>query len=109
MKKKPTTRPYKRYQYETSPRKLEPIKDPKRNPQKPKKTTAKTIKKSAEEIKKAKNYIQSEQADISALIKDMSKKHKEVDELIQQYKQKEDLLVFLIFTSTTLNYIIFSY
>ena len=27
----PATRPYNRYQYETSPRKLEPIKNPKRN------------------------------------------------------------------------------
>ena len=49
----PATRPYNRYQYETSPRKLEPIKDPKRNPKKQKKSTAKTTK-SAEEIKKAK-------------------------------------------------------
>lgn len=46
------TRPYNRYQYETSPRKLDPIKDPKRNPQKPKKSKVKTTKKSAEEIKK---------------------------------------------------------
>ena len=33
----PATRPYNRYQYETSPRKLEPIKKPKKkstNPQK---------------------------------------------------------------------------
>lgn len=27
----PATRPYNQYQYETTPRKLEPIKDPKRN------------------------------------------------------------------------------
>lgn len=51
----PATRPYNRYQYETSPRKLEPTKDPKRNPQKQKKSTAKIEKKSAEEIKKAKH------------------------------------------------------
>lgn len=50
----PATRPYNRYQYETSPRKIEPIKDPKRIPQKQKKSSAKTEKKSTEEIKKAK-------------------------------------------------------
>ena len=54
----PATRPYNRYQYETSPRKLEPIKDPKRNPKKQKKSTAKTTK-SAEEIKKAKKIERS--------------------------------------------------
>ena len=47
----------------------------------------------SEAIQKAKNYIQSEQADISALIKGLSKKHKEVDELIQQYKQKEEKII----------------
>ena len=43
-----------RYQYETSPRKLEPIKNPKRNPKKQKKSTVKTTKKSTEELRKAK-------------------------------------------------------
>lgn len=43
-----------------------------------------------EAIKKARNYIQTEQADISQLIKGLNNKHKEVDQLIQQYKQKEE-------------------
>ena len=50
----PATRPYNRYQYETSPRKLEPIKNPKRNTPKPKRSTARSAKKTAEDLKKAK-------------------------------------------------------
>ena len=43
-----------------------------------------------EAITKAKNYIKTEQADISALIKGLNQKHKEVDDLIQQYKKQEE-------------------
>ena len=50
----PATRPYNRYQYETSPRKLEPIKNPKRNLPTHKKTTVKNTKKLEEELKRTK-------------------------------------------------------
>lgn len=50
----PATRPYNRYQYETSPRKLEPVKNPRRNVPAPKKTTTKSTRKSAEELKRTK-------------------------------------------------------
>lgn len=43
-----------------------------------------------EAITKAKGYINTEQADISTLINGLTKKHKEVDELIAQYKEKEN-------------------
>lgn len=45
---------------------------------------------SAEAIAKAKSYIQTEQADISYLIKGLNKKHAEADELIQSFKEKEE-------------------
>ncbi|MCR5614309.1 endonuclease MutS2 [Treponema sp.] len=45
---------------------------------------------SDEAIQKAKSYIQTEQADISALIKGLNEKHKEADELIQSFKAKEE-------------------
>ena len=50
-------RNYNRYQYETSPRKLEPEYTPKKNPYKSKKTTArktKNVQKDAKELKKRK-------------------------------------------------------
>lgn len=43
-----------------------------------------------EAITKAKSYINTEQADISTLITGLTKKHKEVDDLIAQYKEKEN-------------------
>lgn len=45
---------------------------------------------SKEAITKAKSYIQTEQADISYLIKGLNKKHAEVDDLIQSLKEKEE-------------------
>lgn len=45
---------------------------------------------SKEAIAKAKSYIQTEQADISYLIKGLNKKHAEADRLIQSFKEKEE-------------------
>ena len=58
----PSTRPYNRYQYETSPRKLEPIKNPRRNTPVPRKTTMKSTKKSLEEKKKIKKLENNQKA-----------------------------------------------
>ena len=41
-------------------------------------------------IAKAKNYINTEQADVSSLIKGLNAKHAEVDALIQSFKEKEE-------------------
>ncbi|WP_318662683.1 endonuclease MutS2 [Treponema sp.] len=41
-------------------------------------------------ISKAKNYINTEQADVSTLIKGLNAKHAEVDALIQSFKEKEE-------------------
>lgn len=46
---------YSRYQYETSPRKLEPTKVPQKKPYPPKKTSTKSDKQKQEEISKARN------------------------------------------------------
>lgn len=43
-----------------------------------------------EAIARAKQYINTEQADISALIKGLNQKHKEADDLIQQCKTREE-------------------
>jgi DNA mismatch repair protein MutS2 len=40
-------------------------------------------------VAKARSYIINEQADVSALIKGLTAKHSELDNLLQQYKQKE--------------------
>lgn len=45
---------------------------------------------SEEAIAKAKSYIQTEQADISYLIKGLNAKHAEADALIQSFKEKEE-------------------
>lgn len=41
-------------------------------------------------ISKAKSYINTEQADVSTLIKGLNAKHAEVDALIQSFKEKEE-------------------
>ncbi|MBP5402595.1 MAG: endonuclease MutS2 [Treponema sp.] len=41
-------------------------------------------------IEKAKSYINTEQADVSALIKGLNAKHAEADKLIQSFKEKEE-------------------
>ena len=46
-----------------------------------------------EVLNKAKSYINTEQADISFLIKGLNEKHKEVDTLIKEYKDKENKLL----------------
>lgn len=45
---------------------------------------------SPDAIKKAKGYIQTEQADISTLIKGLNEKHAEVDQIINELKLKEE-------------------
>ena len=45
---------------------------------------------SQEAIQKAKSYIQTEQADISYLIKGLNQKHAEVDAMMQSFKEKEE-------------------
>lgn len=45
-----------------------------------------------ETVKKAQSYIATEQADISVLIKGLSKKHEELDTLIQEQSRREEEL-----------------